>query len=266
MNQELLVTAREAASAGAQVLRSLWGAGVAVEEKQDFDFVTEADRRSQEAVLAQISRRHPGHAILAEESDQDWSQWAGYQEPLWVVDPLDGTTNFIHGFPQVAVSVAVLVKGRPQAGVVLDVTRDECFAASAGGGAWLGERRLAVSPQTDPARGLLMTGFPFRDKKRLPIYMELFSEIFRQVSGVRRAGAAALDLAYVAAGRGEGFWEIGLKPWDVAAGFLLIEEAGGVVSDFAGGDKALWRGDVVTAGPALHPWLQQICARYFPQG
>jgi len=146
------------------------------------------------------------------------------------------------------------------------VTKAEEFWAVAGGGAWLGERRLAVSPQADPALCLLHTGFPFRDKARLETYLALFAELFRQVSGVRRAGAAALDLAYVAAGRGEGFWEMGLQPWDLAAGILLVAEAGGVVSDFDGGGRSLWRGDVVAANPALHGLIQAACGRWFPGG
>jgi myo-inositol-1(or 4)-monophosphatase len=184
----------------------------------------------------------------------------------WVVDPLDGTTNFIHGFPHVAVSVAAVSRGLPLAGVVVDVTRGEEFRAARGQGAYLGEARLAVSAQADPARALLCTGFPFRDRARLTPYMELFQELFLRVSDVRRAGAAALDLAYVAAGRVEGFWEMGLKPWDLAAGMLLVEEAGGRVSDFAGGGEALWRGDVVAACPGLHGLMRDACAARFPRG
>ena len=255
-----------AAQAGARELRSRWGRGLTVKSKQRFDFVTDADLASQNAVLDTLARLDPGRAVLSEEVPADLARAQAARGPLWVVDPLDGTTNYIHGFPHVAVSVALVEEGRPLAGAVLDVTRGEEFLAWRGGGAWLDGRRLAVADLEGPEQALFMTGFPFRHKQLLDPYLELFRDIFTQCSGVRRAGAAALDLAYVAAGRGQGFWELGLKPWDVAAGILLVEEAGGMVSDFAGGPNALWRGDVVAAGPGLHGWLQGLCARRFPEG
>lgn len=266
MTSELLATAQEAAKAGADVLNSMWGHSGQVDNKQDFDFTTEADMAAQEAVLAVISRRHPDHAVLAEEDAGDYSGDRDRPGVLWVVDPLDGTTNFIHAIPHVAVSVAALVDGVVQAGVVRDVTRGEEFAAARGQGAWLGGEPMAVSPRSELADSLLATGFPFRNKDRLAKYLELFAELFTKVAGVRRAGAAALDLAWVAAGRVEGFWELGLKPWDLAAGILLIQEAGGVVSDFDGKGEALWRGDIACGAPQVQPWLQAACARYFPGG
>ena len=262
----MLQTARLAAAAGAGVIRSLWDFDHDIEQKQRFDFVTDVDRHSQAAVLAVIASQHPGHAVLAEEDAGDYPPPEARAGVLWVVDPLDGTTNFIHGLPHVAVSVAACVDGVPMVGVIRDVTRNEEFHARRGGGAWLGQRRLAVSTQDDPALSLLLTGFPFRDKGRIDPYLALFKELFMQVAGVRRAGAAALDLAWVAAGRGEGFWEMGLKPWDLAAGLLLVQEAGGLVSDFDGGRNSLWRGDVVAAAPGLHGLMQRACARYFPGG
>jgi len=266
MQVQLLETARAAASAGAAVVKSMWGHQLIVEQKQAFDFVTDADRLSQAAVLDLIRERHPGHAILAEEQAGEYPPPGASSGVLWVVDPLDGTTNFIHGFPHVAVSVAACLEGVPVAGVVRDVTRGEEFYAVKGGGAWLDGARLTVSRRVDPADSLLLTGFPFRDKGRIGPYLELFKELFLQVAGIRRAGAAALDLAYVAAGRAEGFWEMGLKPWDLAAGLLLVQEAGGVVSDFDGGGKSLWRGDVVAAVPALHGMMSQACGRHFAGG
>ena len=260
--EQYLQSARAAAQAGATALRAHWGHHLNVESKKSFDYVTDADLASENAVLKVLRQRHPEHDILSEETPADLARARAQQGPLWVVDPLDGTTNFIHGFPHVAVSVALLIQGRPVAGVVLDVTRDEEFVASRGGGAWLGERRLKVS-ELPRERALLMTGFPFREKGLLEVYLELFKALFGQCAGVRRAGAAALDLAYVAAGRGQGFWELGLKPWDLAAGILLVEEAGGVVSDFQGGDSALWGGDVVAATPELQPWIQGECGRLF---
>jgi len=263
---ELMETARAAAAAGAELIRSRWGHHHQVQQYQKLDFVTDVDRLSQAAVLGLISQRHPGQAILAEEQEGAYPPPQAAQGVLWVVDPLDGTTNFIHGIPHVAVSVAALVDGVPVAGVVRDVTRGEEFHAVKGGGAWLNGARLAVSRREDPADSLLLTGFPFRDKGRLPRHLGLFSELFLQVSDVRRAGAAALDLAYVAAGRAEGFWETGLKPWDLAAGILLVQEAGGRVSDFHGGPGYLWQGDVVAAGPGLHALMQEACGRHFPKG
>jgi myo-inositol-1(or 4)-monophosphatase len=263
---QLLQTARQAAAAGAEIIKAMWDHQHQVEQKQRFDFVTDVDRLSQAAVLKVIASRHPGHAVLAEEGVGVYPPPGADSGVLWVVDPLDGTTNFIHGLPHVAVSVAALLDGQPVAGVVRDVTRGEEFRAVKGGGAWLGQRRLRVSTQDDPALSLLLTGFPFKDKGRLPRYLELFKELFLQVSDVRRAGAAALDLAYVAAGRAEGFWEMGLKPWDLAAGLLLVQEAGGKISDFDGGGESLWRGDVVAAGPGMHALMQEACGRHFPKG
>ena len=262
----LLETAVLAANAGAAVLREKWSQPRQIQRKQRFDFVTDADRASQDAVLSAISRLRPGDAILAEEDAEDYSHAAGTPGVLWVIDPLDGTTNFIHGFPMVAVSVAAVVDGIPEAGVVIDVVRNEVFSAERGKGAWLNGQDIAVHGIADRSQCLLLTGFPFRDRARLDRYMELFKELFRQVSGMRRAGAAALDLAYVAAGRAQAFWELGLKPWDMAAGILLIKEAGGITSDFGGGAHELWRGDIVAGAPEVHPWVQQVCGKYFPNG
>jgi myo-inositol-1(or 4)-monophosphatase len=263
--ESLAITAGRAAAAGAHLLRNLWGNPEGIEQKSRFDFVTQADRASQEAVLAVIRKEQPGQAILAEESAGDYSEARNQPGILWVVDPLDGTTNFIHGFPHVAVSVAALLDGRPVVGVIRDVTRDEEFSAVAGQGAWLDGHPLTVSEPPQRSHSLLLTGFPFRHKEILDSYLALFSELFQSVAGMRRAGSACLDLAYLAAGRAQGFWELGLKPWDLAAGLLLISEAGGVVSDFHGGDQALWRGDICAATPDLHPWLQEACARHFPR-
>jgi myo-inositol-1(or 4)-monophosphatase len=260
--EQYLDSAKAAARAGAAALASHWGQRLHVENKKSFDYVTDADIASENVVLDEIRRRHPEHAILSEETPADLAQAKAQKGPLWVVDPLDGTTNFIHGFPHVAVSVALLLQGRPVVGVVLDLTKGEQFAASRGGGAWLGDQRLKVA-ELPRERALLLTGFPFRNKELLDPYLALFKEIFTQCAGVRRAGTASLDLAYVAAGRGQGFWELGLKPWDLAAGILLVEEAGGVVSDFQGGGGALWSGDIVAAARGLHPWLQGQCAAHF---
>lgn len=266
MSNELMQTALSAARAGAETLRGLWGRHLQVEQKSRFDFVTNADQQAEQAVLGVIRENHPDHAILAEESVEDFSGAAQTPGVLWVVDPLDGTTNYIHGFPHVAVSVAALVDGQPRAGVIIDVTRKEEFAAGKGQGVTLNGRPVKVSPVQEPGQALLLTGFPFRQKHRLKPYLELFAELFERISGIRRAGAAALDLAYVAAGRAEAFWEMGLNPWDMAAGILMVEEAGGLVSDFDGKDQALWRGDIVAANQNLHQLVQAACGRKFPGG
>ena len=212
---------------------------MAVEEKQAFDYVTEADRRSQEAVLSQISRRHPEHAILAEESDQDWTLWASYKEPLWVVDPLDGTTNFIHHYPQVAG-----LSGRAGGGAAPGRSGFGCHPERVF--LRLGRRRRLAGPARpqgeppDRSRPLFVHDrLSLSGQKAAAHLFESFFPISSpNPPGCAGPGPRALDLAYVAAGRGEGFWEIGLKPWDMAAGILLIQEAGGLVSDFSGGDGA----------------------------
>lgn len=266
MENTLLHTALTAGRAGADALRGLWGRHLDIQQKQRFDFVTNADKEAEEAVLGVIRANHPDHAILAEESAGDFSQASLTPGVLWVVDPLDGTTNYIHGIPHVAVSVAALEDGRPMAGVIIDVTRGEEFAAARGQGVTLDGKQVKASAIRNPARAILLTGFPFKQKERSDRYFKLFIELFDQVSDMRRAGSAALDLAYVASGRAEAFWEMGLKPWDLAAGLLMVEEAGGVVSDFDGGDQALWRGDVVAANQALHQLVQPACSRKFPGG
>lgn len=224
---------------------------MAVENKSRFDFVTSVDRRCEELILDRISRRFPGHGFLAEESPPQ----EGSEPVTWVVDPLDGTTNFVHGFPFVAVSVAAIVGETVTLGFVLDPLRGELFEAQKGCGAFLNGRPIAVSREADPERMLLATGFPFREREFLEVYLKVFGRIFKRVGGVRRAGAAALDLAYLAAGRVDGFWETGLKPWDIAAGALLIEEAGGRVSDFHGAERHIQTGHIVAGSPACYPFL-----------
>jgi myo-inositol-1(or 4)-monophosphatase len=174
---------------------------------------------------------------------------------VWIVDPLDGTTNFLHGFPSYAVSIAAAVDGVLQAGVVLHVPHNESYSASRGGGAWLGDQRLKVSAIADPEFALIGTGFPFRDLARLEEYQRQFASVARATSGIRRPGAAALDLADVAAGRFEGFWEQHLSAWDIAAGILLIREAGGLITDFSSRDIGIEHSGVVAGNPAIHAWL-----------
>lgn len=258
---ELLPTAERAARAGAAALAPFAGrlATLAVEEKTRHDYVSEADRAAERMIAEVIRAAHPGHAILAEE---ELRAALDAPEPLWIVDPLDGTTNFLHGFPVYAVSVACALDGEVIAGAVLDPTRDELFAAARGGGATCNGAPISVSTRRRLEGALVATGFPFRRLTRLEEYLASFRAVLVETAGVRRAGSAAIDLAYVACGRLEGFWEEGLGPWDVAAGSLLIEEAGGIVSDFRGERAFLARGDVVAGPPGIQPELRATIAPF----
>jgi myo-inositol-1(or 4)-monophosphatase len=260
-NRDLLHTAERAARAGAAALSPfrLQREALRVDIKQTNDFVTAADLASERAVAQIIASDWPTHRILGEELS---SGVALGSEPTWVVDPLDGTTNFIHGFPNYCVSVACVVDGEVVAGVVLDPTRDECFAARRGGGAWLGGTQLHVTDAPGLDHTLIGTGFPFRYLDRLESYLGSFRQIAQRAAGIRRPGSAALDLASVAAGRFDGFWEEGLGAWDIAAGTLLIEEAGGLITDFRGGRGFLQDGTVIAGGAAVHRELLEIVARY----
>ncbi|UCG11045.1 MAG: inositol monophosphatase [Deltaproteobacteria bacterium] len=223
------------------------------------DYVTEADLAAQEAIIRLIRSRHPAHDILAEEDKGS----SGRNESRWLVDPLDGTTNFIHGFPTFAVSVALERQGVIVLGAVYDPCRGELFLAEKDRGATLNGVSIAVSSRQEPQEALVATAFPFREKSILKRYLEGFNRVFDQVSDVRRTGSAALDLAYVACGRCEGFWELGLSPWDIAAGHLLVTEAGGLVSDFGGGDDHIWVGDVIAGNPAIQGFLLGIIQNVF---
>ena len=223
------------------------------------DYVSQADVEAERAVLDVLTRAYPDHGIIAEESgEREGSEYT------WVIDPLDGTTNFLHGFPMFAVSVAVKRAGVLEHGVVYDPLHDEMFTASRGEGAQLNGKRLRVSTTRQLAPSLLGTGFPFRDLGIIEPWMRSFQSLLPKTSGIRRAGAAALDLAYVAAGRLDGFWEFGLKPWDMAAGALLIREAGGLVADVSGGQDFLENGNLVAANPLIFEEFRKIVARSVP--
>ncbi len=217
-------------------------------EKGRNDYVSEADRAAEKIILETIHQSYPDHAILAEESGQTGNN-SSYIE--WVIDPLDGTTNFIHGIPHFAVSIGIRVKNRVEHAVVYDPMRDELFTASRGQGAELNNHRIRVGKHQELKDCLLATGFPFRDHSILPLWQQTFDALFESCSDVRRAGSAALDLAYVAAGRMDGFWEFGLKPWDTAAGSLLIKEAGGIIEDIQGKPDFLETGNILTANPKV---------------
>jgi myo-inositol-1(or 4)-monophosphatase len=218
------------------------------------DFVTEVDRTAEGIIRKVLRDAAPDARIVGEELSPEILT----QGLVWVVDPLDGTTNFLHGYPSYAVSIAAAVDGVLQVGVVHHVPHEETYHAIRGGGAWLGDRRLRVSQIEDPEFALIATGFPFRDLSGLEQYQEQFGRVAAGTSGIRRPGAAALDLADVAAGRFDGFWEQQLSAWDIAAGTLLIREAGGVITDFNGRNIGVEHTGVVAGNPAMHSWLLAI--------
>lgn len=234
---------------------------IQISEKGRNDFVTNVDRASEQEIIKVIHKAYPSHSILAEESGHS----AG-DDYCWVIDPLDGTMNFIHGFPHFSISVALKYKERYEVGVVYDPIRQDLFTALRGRGARLNDRRIRVSQCQRLEQALLGTGFPFRLKDHLKTYLNSFETIFNSVSGIRRAGSAALDLAYVAAGKLDGFWEFGLGEWDHAAGALLVQEAGGFVSDFYGNEKYNKQGNILAATTKLHPMLVELLTQSFSHG
>jgi myo-inositol-1(or 4)-monophosphatase len=233
MHPLLNIAIGAARRAGDVIVRSLDRVGtLVVSEKGRNDFVSEVDRAAEQVLIAAIRKAYPSHGFLAEESGA-----AAGDDYTWVIDPLDGTTNFLHGFPQFAVSVACRHRGRAEVAVVFDPTRGELFTAERGAGTQLDGRRLRVSQRTGLEGALVGTGFPYRENRKwLGPYLAMLERVMNATAGVRRPGAASLDLAYVAAGRLDAFWEVGLSPWDTAAGNLLITEAGGRVGDFTGGE------------------------------
>jgi len=232
---------------------------VTVQSKSPNDFVTEIDRAAEAAIIEVLRETYPQHGILAEESGE-----SGQSEYQWIIDPLDGTTNFIHGFPQYAISIALARKGVLEQAVIFDPTRNELFTATKGSGAFLNDRRIRVSKRTRLNESLIGTGFPFREFDHIDPYLAIFRELAQKTAGIRRPGAAALDLAYVACGRLDGFWEFGLKPWDMAAGTLLIQEAGGLVSDLAGESGFLASGNVVAGTPKVFAQLLPVIQAHRP--
>ncbi|OIQ74681.1 inositol-1-monophosphatase [mine drainage metagenome] len=227
-----------------------------VSKKAANDFVTEVDRASEHAIIDVLLKAYPQHGILGEETGT--AHGRADSEFQWIIDPLDGTTNFIHGLPVYAVSIALAHHGVVQHGVVYDPSRDELYTASRGGGAFLDNRRLRVSRRTRIEDSLIGTGFPFREGDDLDDYLTMFRKVAERCVGLRRPGAAALDLAYVAAGRYDGFFERGLQPWDVAAGALLVTEAGGLVGDFTGEGDALHAGELIAGSPRIYAQLVSL--------
>ena len=255
-NQDLLHLAIAAGERGAGYVRGVrrpenpgdWG------RKGQHDFVTTVDREAERQVAAMLLEGAPGSVIVGEELTPQ----SATADLVWFVDPLDGTTNYLHGYPQYAVSIAAATQGELAVGVVVDVARSLTYHGVRGGGAWCGDQRLTVSSLGAPGVALIGTGFPFRTPELLPRYLRQFTAVMGAVSGIRRAGAAALDLVDVALGRFEGFWELSLAPWDMAAGTLIVREAGGVVTDDKGAADIVKHGSIVAGNPSIHAWLLNL--------
>ena len=249
MNPMLNIAIRAARNAGNIIVRSLNQVdNLKIAEKAQNDYVSEVDHKAENEIISVISRAYPGHAILGEETGQSGKP-SDFQ---WIIDPLDGTTNFLRGFPQYSVSIALKHKDKLEVAVVYDPLRDEIFSAARGEGAQLNDRRIRVTKRKKMEGALLGTGIPFRPDQDLNAYLETLKVLIYGTAGVRRAGSAALDLAYVAAGRFDGFWEFGLKPWDMAAGCLLIQEAGGMITDMNGNQNYLENGNVLAGNVNIH--------------
>jgi myo-inositol-1(or 4)-monophosphatase len=259
-NAALLDIALDAARSAAAVIRDATSGRdrLVWETKGRSDFVSEVDKASESKISEVIARRAPDAFLLGEELSPEVLSRSGL---VFIADPLDGTTNFLHGYPEYAVSIAAARNGELLAGVVINVPRGEEFTAAKGGGAYHDGERIRVSNLRDPGRALIGTGFPFKTLEKLPSYLEQFSLVMNGTAGIRRAGAAALDLSNVACGRFDAFWELVLAPWDVAAGILMVQEAGGIVTDIEGNPPLLDAGSFVAGNPAMHAWLLQTIKR-----
>jgi len=254
MHPQLNIGIRAARAAGSVINRNLDQiADIPVTAKGLNDFVSEIDKRAENAIIETILKAYPEHSILAEESGaRGKSKWQ------WIIDPLDGTTNYLHGFPHFAVSIALKQESTLEQAVIYDPLRQELFTATRGDGAYLNNRRIRVSKRRSLTGALLGTGFPFGNNEKMEDFIRTFRAIFPVTAGIRRAGAATLDLAYVACGRLDGFWEFNLKPWDIAAGTLLIREAGGIVSSIKNDNTFMEHGDILAANPKIHGELIKI--------
>lgn len=257
----LNVAIKAARAAGAIINRAALDVeAVRISQKQINDFVTEVDQASEQVIIETLLTAYPQHGILAEESGREHGNQRS--DFVWIIDPLDGTTNFIHGFPVYCVSIALSVKGRVEHAVVYDPTRNDLFTATRGRGAFLNDRRIRVSKRTRLGECLLSTGFPFRPGDNFKTYQLMMADVMPRTAGVRRPGAAALDLAYVAAGFTDGFFEAGLSIWDVAAGSLLVTEAGGLVGNFTGEADFLEQAECLAASPRIYGQLVALLGKY----
>lgn len=258
----LNVAIKAARAAGAIINRAALDVeSVRISAKQTNDFVTEVDHAAEKAIIETLLGAYPDHGIWAEESGRREGKAHG-RKHTWIIDPLDGTTNFIHGFPVYCVSIALMYEGKVEQAVVYDPTRNDLFCATKGRGAYLNDRRIRVAKRTMLRDCLLSTGFPFRPGDQFKTYMNLLTEVMPRVAGVRRPGAAALDLAYVAAGFSDGFFETGLQPWDMAAGALLVTEAGGLIGNFTGEADFLEQKECLAANPRIYGQLVSMLGKY----
>ena len=254
MHPTLNIAVKAARRAGSIITRASEDIGsLTINDKSYNDFVTEVDLASEKEIIRVLKASYPDHAFLGEETGLSHQA-----DNIWIIDPLDGTTNFLHGFPQYCISIALEEKGEITQAVIYDPNRNDLFTATKGQGAYLNQRRMRVSNKSKLKESILGTGFPFRDFQHLPVYLKIFEEVVRGTSGVRRPGSAALDLAYVAAGWFDGFFEINLSKWDIAAGGLLVTEAGGIVSDFSEKDGWLESGNIVATNPKIYEPLIKI--------
>jgi myo-inositol-1(or 4)-monophosphatase len=257
----LNVAIKAARAAGAIINRAALDVeAVRISQKQVNDFVTEVDHASEATIIETLLTAYPGHGILAEETGS--THGAKDSEFVWIIDPLDGTTNFIHGFPVYCVSIALAVRGKVEQAVIYDPSRNDLFTATKGRGAYMNERRIRVSKRTQLEQCLISTGFPFRQGDDFNGYLAMMGEVMQRTAGLRRPGAAALDLAYVAAGFSDGFFETGLQPWDVAAGSLLVTEAGGLVGNFTGQSDFLEQKECLAGNPRIYGQLVPILTKY----
>ena len=254
MHPTLNIAVKAARRAGSIITRASEDIGsLTINDKGYNDFVTEVDLASEREIIRVLKASYPDHAFLGEETGLSHQA-----DNIWIIDPLDGTTNFLHGFPQYCISIALEEKGEITQAVIYDPNRNDLFTATKGQGAYLNQRRMRVSNKSKLKESILGTGFPFRDFQHLPVYLKIFEDVVRGTSGIRRPGSAALDLAYVAAGWFDGFFEINLSKWDIAAGGLLVTEAGGIVSDFSEKDGWLDSGNIVATNPKIYDPLIKI--------
>ncbi|MET0310936.1 MAG: inositol monophosphatase family protein [Burkholderiaceae bacterium] len=257
----LNVAIKAARAAGAIINRAALDIeSVRISQKQVNDFVTEIDQASEKVIIETLLQAYPGHGILAEESGSEFG--AKDSQFVWVIDPLDGTTNFIHGFPVYCVSIALMVEGKVEQACIYDPTRNDLFTATKGRGAYMNDRRIRVSKRTQMKECLISTGFPFRPGDNFLNYLNMMSDVMQRTAALRRPGAAALDLAYVAAGFSDGFFETGLSIWDVAAGSLLVTEAGGLIGNFTGESDFLEQRECLAGNPRIYGQLVPLLAKY----
>ncbi len=252
---EFTAVAEEAAAAAGSIIRDSWKQAKEIHYKSTINLVTTIDRQSEQRIVGMIQSRFPDHSILAEEETNIEATKSEYR---WIIDPVDGTTNFAHSYPQFCVSIALEHDAKVILGLVHDPVKGETFRAVRGQGATLNGEGIQTTDETDIGKALLSTGFPYDRRQRVDFYLSFFKGFMLSCQDIRRNGSAALDLCYVACGRMDGFWEFGLSPWDIAAGALIVEEAGGTMSDFAGNPFSIWRKETLASNGRIHPAMVKI--------